>query len=97
MSSDVGKIAGLLGAATALNTSYQIGKHIDPVPSIVAAGILFALLAGFGSAAGAGGLRIAKLFAGLILFSVFIGRGYYLFSSTQKLLGGLTVPTPNKK
>ena len=93
--SDVGKIGGALGAATAINTSYQISRGTDPVPSIVTAGILFALLAGAGSLAGAGGLRVAKFFAYLILLGVVLGRGANLLTNVQKLTAGLTA-SPKK-
>jgi hypothetical protein len=93
--SDIGKIGGAIGAATAINTSYQISKGVDPVPSLVAAGIFFGLLAGAGSLFGDGGKRVAKYFAYLILLAVVLGRGYPLLQSITKLTAGLTV-TPTK-
>jgi hypothetical protein len=89
--SDLGKIGGALGAATAINTSYQISKGVDPVPSLVTAGIFFGLLAGVGSLFGAGGQRVAKYLAYLILLAVILGRAYPLLQSIQKLTAGLTV------
>ena len=91
MASDLGKIGGALGAATAINTSYQISKGIDPVPSVVTAGILFGLVAGGSSLFGNGGQRVGKYFAYLILLAVILGRGYPLLQSIQKLTAGLTV------
>lgn len=102
MAGDVGKIGGAIGAATAINTSYQISKGVDPVPSLVTAGIFFALLVGGSSLFGAGGQRVGKWFAYLILLAVILGRGYPLLENVGKLVGGLTVtpkkvnPTPTK-
>jgi hypothetical protein len=93
--SDLGKLGGALGAATAINTSYQISKGVDPVPSIVTAGIFFGLLAVAGSLFGDGGKRVAKYFGYLILLAVILGRGYPVLQSIGKLAGGLTV-TPTK-
>ena len=89
--SDLTKLGATLGAATAINTSYQISKGVDPVPSLVTAGIFFGLLAGAGSLFGAGGQRVAKYFGYLILLAVILGRGYPLLQSITKLAGGLTV------
>lgn len=98
MASQIGQIAGILGGATAINTTYQIGKGIDPVPSIVTAGIFFALLVGLGSLGGEKGLRVSKIFAGVILLAVILGRGFSLLENINKLVGGLTAPTaPLKK
>jgi len=102
MASDLGKIGGAIGAATAINTSYQISKGIDPVPSLVTAGIFFGLLAGGSSLFGSGGQRVGKYFAYLILLAVVLGRGYPLLENVGKLVGGLSVtpkttnPTPTK-
>ena len=91
MASDLGKIGGAIGAATAINTSYQISRGIDPVPSLVTAGIFFALLAGGSSLFGPGGQRVGKWFAYLILLAVILGRGYPLLENIGKLTAGLTV------
>ena len=102
MASDIAKIGGAIGAATAINTSYQISKGVDPVPSLVTSGIFFALLAGGSSLFGTGGQRVGKYFAYLILLAVVLGRGYPLLENVGKLVGGLTVkpttvnPTPRK-
>lgn len=92
MASELVKVATTLGAATAINTSYQITKGIDPVPSIVTAGIFFGLLAAVSAPFGDKGYRAAKLFASVILFAVILGRGYPLFQQIQKLIGGLNTP-----
>lgn len=93
MASQITKIAGILGGATAINTTYQITNRQDPVPSIVTAGIFFALLVGLGSLGGERGLRVAKIFAYIILLAVILGRGFSLFENINKLVGGLTAPT----
>ena len=92
MASELVKVATTLGAATAINTSYQISKGIDPVPSIVTAGIFFALLAGGAAPFGDRGYRVAKMVAAVILLGVVLGRGYPLFIQIQKLTAGLTTP-----
>ena len=91
MANDLGKIGVAIGSATAINTSYQISKGIDPVPSLVTAGIFFALVAGGSSLFGAGGQRVGKYFAYLILLAVILGRGYPVLENIGKLVGGLTV------
>ena len=97
MASEVTKIAGLLGGATAINTTYQISKGQDPVPSIVTAGLFFALLAGVGSLGGERGLRVAKILASVILLGVVLGRGYSLFENINKFVGGLTATSTAPK
>lgn len=98
MASQIGQIGAILGGATVINTTYQIGKGIDPVPSIVTAGIFFAMLVGLGSLGGDRGLRVAKVLAGVILLAIILGRGYSLLENINKLVGGLTAPTaPIKK
>lgn len=91
MASDLGKIGAAIGAATAINTSYQISKGVDPVPSLVTAGLFFALLAGGSSLFGSGGQRVGKWFAYLILLAVILGRGYPLLQNIGKFTAGLTV------
>lgn len=94
--SDLGKLAGIVGAGAALNASYHVSIKSDPVPSLLGAAVYFGLLAGIGAATGR--YDFVKLVAGVSLFAMILYRGLPLINLVNGFLNGIvTKPTTTLK
>lgn len=93
--SDVGKLAGIVGAGTLLNASYKVSTKSDPVPTLFGGFIYFVLLAGLGAAMGR--YDLVKTVAGVALFGMILYRGLPLLGLINKFIVGLQTPPTKKK
>ena len=90
--SDVGKLAGIVGAGAALNASYHVSVKSDPVPSLFGGLVYFGLLAAIGAAMGR--YDLVKTIAGVALFGLILYRGRAVLTIINKFVQGVqTAPT----
>jgi hypothetical protein len=93
--SDVGKLAGIVGAGTAINASYRVSEKNDPIPTLFGGFVYFVLLAGLGAAMGR--YDLVKTIAGVSLFAMILYRGIPVLNLINKFVTGLqTKPTTKK-
>lgn len=87
-----GQLAGIVGAATAIQVTYTISKGGDPVPNIVTAGVFLALLIMLGYALG-GNYSLSKGIAGVTLLAVILGKGVPVLMQLNKFVTSFATPT----
>lgn len=83
MANDGLQLALVVGSATLVNTVYAIQKQGDPVPPLVASGVLYAGLTALGGLTGRFDLAIA--FAWVFLLASLVTRGIPLIVTTTTL------------
>jgi hypothetical protein len=92
--SDVGKLAGIVGAGAILNASYHVSAKQDPVPSLFGGLVYFGLLAAIGAATGR--YDLVKTIAGVALFGLILYRGKAVLTIINKFVQGVQT-APKKK
>lgn len=83
MADDAIQLSLVVGSAALINTVYSIQNKRDPVPPLVASGVMFAGLATVGALSGRYDLAIA--FAWVFLLASLVTRGIPLIVTTTTL------------
>lgn len=98
--SDLGTLALYSASTAGINAAAKVSKGGDPVPGLVAAGLLFGLFAVIGSM---WRYDIVKAIAGVMLLAAILGNGVAFFQSLGKIVtsaqsGARTViPSPTTR
>jgi hypothetical protein len=93
--SEVGKLAGIVGAGSLLNASYHVSTKTDPIPSLLGGFVYFVILAGLGAAMGR--YDLVKTIAGVALFGMILYRGIPILNLINKFVTGIQTPPTKKK
>lgn len=90
MSSDLGTLTLYVGSTAGINAVSKISKGADPVPGLIASGLLFGLFAVVGSM---WRFDIVKAVAGVMLLAAILINGVPFFQSLGAVANGLATGT----
>jgi len=85
--SDLGTLTLYVGTTAGINAVSKISKEADPVPGLIASGLLFGLFAVVGSM---WRYDVVKAIAAVMLLAAILINGIPFFQSLGKLANGLT-------